>query len=599
MKFGFKFGPDPNTAEPHLELGAMTLLVGPNGAGKTLTLRELCRSLKQRWPFISGVVGYDPQGIIHCIHTSDPRDALRPIWRERIVSALVPHVHTFFEGDPRGSLAPDNKLEHAIKWRVPLAERPEDHDEVVAYIRETVGEDIDIQDHRRVAERLVDKHPESFGEFAPLTNHHVSLESRLRALTNQDAHPLGKPPENHLMALLTRPEVLDHLNQLLQEHVGFMLAVDPTAMTTLRAVTYDGAAERPPLDRPPWDPASLEWYRNARPLEERSHGQRLFASLLAEALVQESDFLLIDEPEVALHPALALQLGTILTDLAEERGLSIIAATHSDAFVAGCIATRAPVTICRLDYSAGKGSAFVLDHDTLASMVNRPRLRAAGTLAALFHKAALICEGPPDRVIYSEINHRLLAREKDTYPRLMTDCHFLEYGGMTGIPEPLEMLRACGVRTAAILDLDVLLNDNRRTLAKLARAVGLADDAYRELEAQREALSSMLAPKRPFPLDHDALVDHERAQLLACLDALAAHGLFVCPHGELEDWLAGVGLDKRKKSEWSTAALDWLGPIDSHPPQDGDVWGFMRRVASWLASTAQRSAQSPSQQDQP
>jgi putative ABC transport system ATP-binding protein len=64
-----------------------------------------------------------------------------------------------------------------------------------------------------------------------------------------------------------------------------------------------------------------------RPVAELSAGQRVRAAL-ARALAPRPLVLLADEPTARLDAANALALGTLLAELARERGTTVICATH-------------------------------------------------------------------------------------------------------------------------------------------------------------------------------------------------------------------------------------------------------------------------------
>ncbi len=70
---------------------------------------------------------------------------------------------------------------------------------------------------------------------------------------------------------------------------------------------------------------------------------------------------------------------------------------------------------------------------------------------------------------------------------------------------------------------------------------------------------------------------------------MASYGVFIVPVGELEDWLAPLGLQPPPddmKGQWLRKALDRLGQdrdSDTYVhPADGDIWDFMRSINAWI-----------------
>ncbi|MBA3547735.1 MAG: hypothetical protein H0T76_14725 [Nannocystis sp.] len=81
---------------------------------------------------------------------------------------------------------------------------------------------------------------------------------------------------------------------------------------------------------------------------------------LRERFGEHIRLIIIDEPEAALTPALAHQLGLDLVTLAAERGACVFAATHSPDFLRGCLASGQHVDIVSLRDHDGRASAQLL-----------------------------------------------------------------------------------------------------------------------------------------------------------------------------------------------------------------------------------------------
>jgi hypothetical protein len=99
----------------------------------------------------------------------------------------------------------------------------------------------------------------------------------------------------------------------------------------------------------------------------------------------------VDEPEAHLHPTLARRLGSDLASLALARQTSLIAATHSEEFLMGCVSQVPETAIVRLTLDAGIATARVVPGDQVATLTRDPLLRSAEALKALFSHCLAVC----------------------------------------------------------------------------------------------------------------------------------------------------------------------------------------------------------------
>ena len=73
------------------------------------------------------------------------------------------------------------------------------------------------------------------------------------------------------------------------------------------------------------------------------------------------------------------------------------------------------------------------------------------------------------------------------------------------------------------------------------------------------------------------------------LSNLAEYGIFVVPVGELERWLAHLGVPER---DWLPTVFDRMGNDPAAEgylkPGDDDVWRFIEQAAGWIADPARK-----------
>lgn len=229
-------------------------------------------------------------------------------------------------------------------------------------------------------------------------------------------------------------------------------------------------------------------------------------------------------------------------------------------------------------------------------------LRSEATLSALFHNGAVVCEAAGDRVLYKEINERLLANDEQA----LDSCMFLNAQNWETIPRMVAPLRRMGVAAAAILDADVLFESKLTVMLDAAQVDPTIRDGWLK---QRDGLRDKIAKRLGVDLNQPedgpkgkakkklqlkgaiiaGLKTSEKKVLANLLSSMAEYGVFVVPVGELEDWLTPLGLKPPPddmKAKWLREALDQLGQDPESEsyvrPGKDDIWAFMRSVNAWI-----------------
>jgi len=322
--------------------------------------------------------------------------------------------------------------------------------------------------------------------------------------------------------------------------------------------------------------------------EAASDGFNAYVGMLGALYASDYKAILIDEPEAFLHPALARTLGKQIAQQARDKQVFI--ATHSADFVMGAIEAGETVRIIRLQYQAGVGRACLLDKEELRAFMNDPLLRSANVMSGLFAKAVVVTEADTDRAFYQEVNTRLVA-QKD--PRGIDGSVFLNAQNKQTVTRIVKLLRRMGVPAAGIVDLDVLAEGGAVWASQLA-AIATPTAQKTALEAQRttvfEALKAASTDKEKKNYKTrggigllDAGTQEAAGNLL---DTLAAYGLFVVRQGEVEHWLAGLGVAQGKRT-WLHAIFDAMGADAAGggyvQPAQGDVWGFIGTANAWFS----------------
>ena len=326
---------------------------------------------------------------------------------------------------------------------------------------------------------------------------------------------------------------------------------------------------------------------NCLPRTSVSDGLNAYVGILGAIFSNDYEYILADEPEAFLHPALTRTLGKQVA--LHSRNKHIFVATHSADFLMGAIESGAEVRIVRLQYNEGNGTACLLDYHDLKKFMNDPLLRSANVLSGLFAQAVVVGESDTDRAFYQEINSRLLSK-KDS--RGIENAVFMNAQNKQTVPRIMKLLRNMGVPTLGVVDLDVL-SEGGANWAKQMEGAGVPETIRSSKEIARKSVFEKLKQKCTDDKKKDykrrgginllELQDKEAAEEL--LQSLLNYGVLVVPQGEVEAWLPHLG-SSESKDRWLHEIFEKLGDdptSDSYEhPSCGDVWDFLGFANEWL-----------------
>ncbi|SDY18687.1 ATP-dependent nuclease [Citreimonas salinaria] len=207
--------------------------------------------------------------------------------------------------------------------------------------------------------------------------------------------------------------------------------------------------ELPPHDQR-LTPEFRKWVEKLLPLREQGDGMRSFARLLIEVFVRKHSIVLIDEPELFLHPPQIRQLARKLVQEKPEN-TQLIISTHSDDFVKGVLDNQPhDLNFIRLTRTAGETSVRSLQNSDVNELWADPLLRTSNALSSLFHQFTIVCEGETDA--------RFLRWALD---KTMTENSHIDYfiahcGGKQKMRRIVSSIRPIGANILSFCDIDVL-----------------------------------------------------------------------------------------------------------------------------------------------
>jgi len=420
---------------------------------------------------------------------------------------------------------------------------------------------------------------------------YIDASSRLNLSQTQEAPDFGTQGATHPMHRLHQHYgLMEKLAYWFKRAFGTEIAIDRFAGRMIPLHIGPDVAPRP------GENLLSEEYRErlrSRPrLDLQGDGMRGFVGLLMHVLLGHQQISLVDEPEAFLHPPQARQLGKRIAD--EHADGQVFIATHSSDFLRGVLeATGRPVRVIRLRRIEDKNHASELTPESIREVWSDPALRYSAILDGAFHEKVVICEAEGDCRFYGAVADALRDEDEHAYAR---DIMFAQSGGKGGIPKLVKALRSLDVPVAAVVDFDVLLAPGQ--LWTIVEALGGDKETfeadYLTVKASIDALGKM-APEvfrdnvlavlagidvaqrevpRKLVSDMQKVlkvsVGNARAKESGLgvlsreakpigqrlLDAFAALGLFIVPHGELESFVAE---EAQEKNAWVAAVLERYG----------------------------------------
>ena len=557
-------GPSAGSPATLLNLPNLTILVGPNSGGKSQTLRDIVTLTASNRGAEGGVT-------LGQAVTTLPRSAAELATRYDLRPA--PHsghqqVLRYIGVDLAEGGA--TVLQSHLKW-------PEDYDRIVKtpdQFASLFGSSLTAYLRTENRLSLVNKKPagDSNAEYAnlPLAIYRkgTEIERRIRRTVS---------------AAFPGIEIALDFSDLYQ--IGFRVGKG------LASISGDPRDTSPELKKAAW-------------LDDQGDGLRSYLAVVAVLTALERPVVLLDEPEVFLHPSQAFKLGRFIAQQASD-SCQIIVATHSAELLRGIILEPSAPLVIRLERVEERSFVRPLDSASLKEILTDPLLSGSGVLAGIFSTAVLVTEGDSDSRFYQTLLRKLK-------PAL--DVHVINADNKQTIPKVMKMYHRLGIRCVGVVDIDVVndptqLRQALETLEVDPEQSKKAVDACRKickevagnpsarLSSLLEGLSNTLnqfpsVAERTNPDDLNAQIDAIRASLRDLRDdascwkeakmkgrdaltecradfeglitTLGTARLIVNPFGELESTLVELGIPwRKKKREWLGDALGKLDSMDS------------------------------------
>jgi hypothetical protein len=600
----FDFNPLKSVAVPNvgrIEPKGLVLVIGPNSAGKTQILRD-----------IEGRVLGQARKLVVC----DDIEISRPSSLDALLEVLLADNHIRRRVDEHNNVYIESRIPHfggnQSKWSLT-------ENQVKSYFNAPTrrGGPADLNGS-------TDKFLEHFGRSF-ITS--LFLSRRLtvtNAVDNFDYETAF--PSNELQMLYIDPDAKRLLAEEARTVFGKAIWLDNTRANRLCLRVGNGPDMPSAEDR--LEPAKMKEYRL---IEDEGDGFKSYAAICLTLLLGQRPVVLIDEPEMCLHPPQAYALGRFVGKYGVSQNRTTFVATHSSHVLRGIIEETEQIEVVRLSRVGSQFSGRRVSNEILKASVEKPSTKSESILDGLFAEAVTVVESEGDRLVYGTTWEKVAGEFEH-------DIHFVSVGGLGGIADPCVLYRNLQIPVCVAADLDAIreldtfqnilsavapaeiaeeLIANCRRIIDGVRALGPIYDESHTRTAITAILAENLDWKNTVQLTRirSTFTDLSRglsqtSRLRMGLESLKVHpvyydldaflrkcrsfGVFLVPVGELEDWvshLVTAGPSKTKKAEWANHAAN---RIREAPPDQGDIWDFVRQMATFQRNEGARLAGYPS-----
>ncbi|MFE2718961.1 AAA family ATPase [Streptomyces mirabilis] len=456
----------------------------------------------------------------------------------------------------------------------------------------------------------------SLGQIAHFLYSDQWTHNRLGNESDSQQWDWGRPAAHPSQVLWESRDALDRFSKLFEQAFGSQITINRYVPAIRLQLGSIAVLETPP----PPSREVMEAFARLPYLNEQGDGVKAFANILLAALVRPAPVIVIDEPEAFLHPPQVRLLARHLTQYAPA-DCQVFVATHSADFLSGALEGSATTSasgprdlaLVRISRTDTSQAAQTLSAASVREVLDTPLLRYSNIISGVFHDGVILCEAEGDCQFYAATTD--VERSDGSY-----DNHvFLHVNGKARLTDAVQKLRACGVPTAAVADLD-FLNDSGLVKKALEHLGGNWNDIENDVtlvqgEASSTAITTIAREIKikindiiKNPAGNSVLTRQQVDQIgevlktangwksikrsgvrafegdaynaaLRLIAYFEALGLFLVPVGELESWVREV--PRGKKTTWLTRvfAEGW------HLKPTADLLEFCSRIRGYLKTT--------------
>jgi energy-coupling factor transporter ATP-binding protein EcfA2 len=192
-------------------------------------------------------------------------------------------------------------------------------------------------------------------------------------------------------------------------------------------------------------------------IEQTASGLYEILFLLTAIIGESEKILLLDEPELHLHPTMQKRILNLLSEFGTEDGNQIILITHSPYLISAAEMEHVWRFTTTTDGTKAHNIGIVLsklESEEKAKLT--VKLSVADVRSILFSRGVVLVEGLSDKIVVEQIDKFLSTRDKGA--RLdENEWSLLDIGGKKSLSAFIILCRTLDVRNLAVLDYDALM----------------------------------------------------------------------------------------------------------------------------------------------
>lgn len=301
--------------------------------------------------------------------------------------------------------------------------------------------------------------------------------------------------------------------------------------------------------------------------------------------------LILDEPELHIHPTWQKRMAVLLEQVQKDRKIQIVMVTHSASFITENT-VKNTFRVFRRE-GASKVGKFSYNTQNSDDLDLYRVMNTLGFQIALFSNAVILVEGQTDRIIFRGIVDRLLF---ETGKNVIKTIEIFDVGGKKNLNKFREILASFSINAYIIADLDYIMD--------IADMAGCTDfDSKKALESMHQrnskdgaALFKMLDHFLEEGCRQDDQVDCQQLKELSeyiknrytnfkpeCSDkkdklisTLSEKDIYVLSKGEIEHYFPSEHSGLKYQLEEALKTADRV--INSHIQIDEELAGIVRNI---------------------
>lgn len=409
-----------------------------------------------------------------------------------------------------------------------------------------------------------------FKTFGPLFYKYMGTEERLTICKEQKNYGMDTMSLNYLSSFKYKNELLSNLSSIVKKLFKEDIYLDSQTLGEYLVFRvgedFNYVRKESNLSE---ENANKLFHENK--LDDQGDGLKSFVSTFLSLNSEDTDILLLDEPEAFLHPPLARQLGEMIGESCNEE-TTIFISTHSVEILKGILSKNQDVNVIRITRSnKNKNSFNILNSKTLETILYNPLLRVSRVLEGIFCEKVVLTEAEADELFYQELIEKL-------FPN--SGLFFVHGQNKQTLVSIAKLYQEIRVNYEIITDFDVLRVPNE--FFKFLSLMSLNDKQKQKIKDYAEKLKKIIEDS----VNTEALSEEEikkekkkkldevyhqqgikffeeeiQKKIKKCFSDFENNHLHILETGELETILEDYGVKYQEKKIWIVEAIEKISQL--------------------------------------